>query len=127
MWGKDIVGKIFAVVVGGCLTLFVIILGWFTFVLVDSAFLENSRGIGEVRGKEYHESYVTMQPAGKVIIPIHHPESWNILIKFEGGVDEVSVGRGVYEDVKVGQGVGIWYTRGRISNKLYINAAEMRK
>lgn len=60
------------------------------------------------------------------MIPIHHPESWCLVIGFEGQAADASVSHEFYNAVNRGQEVGIWYVRGRISNDLYINTVELK-
>jgi len=90
----------------------------------DSLFRPSYVVKGIVKDKYYKEPYTTTTfiYAGKVMVPqiIHHDETWNMEIEVQDGVDTITVKKSFYEKTKIGQFVNVRYSKGRLSNSIYI-------
>lgn len=69
---------------------------------------ENDYGIkeGQVINKEYHSAYTTMMRSGKILMPQHHPERYQIQIQKEINSKVksiwVTVDKDTYHKINVG-------------------------
>ena len=119
-----VMGKILCVLIWACTILVVGLVLYLSFYLIDSSFREERETSGTVMGKYYKARQVIMQPisTGKTttLVPVTHPESWNLTIKSEYGSDSVSVSRDFYNRCKDGTRVRVSYVTGRLSGGFYI-------
>jgi hypothetical protein len=85
--------------------------------------LEIETGTGVVVSKEFIPAHTAFIPAGKIIIPVRHPDSWSVTVRVDGSDKTVKVGveEGFFNAVNPDETwIGFDFTRGRITGRILI-------
>lgn len=122
MWNNGWPGRIILVaflLLIVCLTLFVF------HYFADSLFLPKQEGLGIVKSKHFTNGYVTttMIMSGKTMVPItnHYPDTYSVVFSMDDKEGDIPVTQCFYDQVKVGDQYRLLYSKGRISDYLYID------
>ena len=91
---------------------------------VDSVGTPIKQGMGVVIRKEFTPAYstTTMVMSGNVMVPVtnHYPDSWNVTVENDYGIDSINVSHSYYNNIKKGNWVKIEFCTGRMSGGFYL-------
>ena len=110
-----------------CLFL-ICLIGLGFFHAVDSWFRPRKKGQGIVKEKtftpEHEETTVAYNFILKTAMPETEllPDTWEIEVGIDGGSDSMEVEKEFFESVKKNDFVLVEYSKGRLSNKVYLKA-----
>lgn len=130
MWKDGWPGKaLFTIFFLACLVI-IWLLCTFLYWAIDSWYRPLYLGNASVTDKEHVSSHVTTTYiyVNKIMVPqiTVHPESWYIYLRLEDNREgSFSCCKDAWDKVEIGAIVSVQYKEGRISNKVYIDGAQL--
>jgi hypothetical protein len=95
----------------------VILLGFLTFSMVDSVGVRSTnKTITIIEDKMVVPAYTTFVLVGKVMVPQHHPESYQLHFDIDGEVVSPDVDMDFFNRVSIGDKIEVEYGFGRLSS-----------
>ena len=121
----DWVDRLLGALTMGAVILLMVLLSWGVFRLADSVGVERQSSISTLIQRSHTEAYITTtyHMVGKVMVPstIHHPESWDFLLKLpDGRCDWIGVTEETFNSHCVGDSMNVFFKDGRLSDNIYI-------
>lgn len=102
------------------------LLGWGIYYLLDYAFTTIETGQGIVIGRSYSPAWTEMlvisNGKNTSIVPVFHPEQWNLFIKIKYLTSGYPVSNYDYNHIPDGAEFNCTYSYGRLSHSLYIKS-----
>ena len=103
-------------------------LGLLGYCIADYAFTQEKATVGVVSGKHYEFPYTTYVLAGKVLVPVHHPEQWVVGVRTQDNqAGSINISQTGWDGFRQGDKLNIVYSSGRFSGSLSIKSIQKRE
>jgi|GEM_PF-3330092 hypothetical protein len=117
-------GIIVGVFIWLCALFVLFIVGYGSFIAIDSFNENKMQGYGIVVDKHHTSAYVSNVTviSGKsvIVVPTYYPEQWNVTVEIDKIKDSKSITQEQYQSLEIGQSVYCIYSKGRFSKAIYI-------
>ncbi len=107
------------------LLMFFLLLCFLIFIAMDSCFGKKNFEIDNVRFKYYKSGYMTYVNSGKSVVPVYHPESYNIELKELNQTCEVE--KSEYDSLKEGDTIKVKVSKSSFFGVRYVLNCKVKK